>query len=186
MPTPRRVLIPLADGCEEIEAVTLIDILRRGGVEVVAAGLAGGTVTASRGVKLVPDIDFGHALGQDFDMVVLPGGAGGADRLEADARVGELLKKMAGDGKYVAAICAAPKVLASAGLLENRKATSYPGYLDRNPAEGMRYVDEVVVRDGRVLTSRGPGTAMDFALELLELLAGAERRRDVERALQRP
>lgn len=186
MPVPGRVLVPLADGCEEIEAVTLIDILRRGGIEVVAAGLDGNVVTASRGVKLQPDTDLDSALEQDFDMVVLPGGAGGADRLEADPRVGELLRKMANSGKFTAAICAAPKVLARAGLLDGRRATSYPGFLDRNPAKDMQYVDAAVVEDGRIFTSRGPGTAMDFALKLLEVLAGVERRDEVERALQRP
>lgn len=181
-----RVLVPLADGCEEIEAVTVIDILRRAGVEVIVAGLRGGIVTASRGVKIEPDVDLDGALAQDFDMVVLPGGAGGADRLEADPRVRELLRKMADSGRFVAAICAAPKVLAAAGLLEGREATSYPGYLDKHPARDMRYREAAVVQDGRIVTSRGPGTAMDFALKLVEMLVGAERSREVEKTLQRP
>lgn len=185
MPAPKRVLVPLADGCEEIEAVTLIDILRRGGIEVVAAGLDGGIVTASRGVKLEPDTTLDHALEQDFDMVVLPGGAGGADRLESDARIRELLQRMAGADRYVAAICAAPRVLAAAGLLDGRRATSYPGYLDQSPAPGMQYRNDIVVQDGKLLTSRGPGTAMDFALRLVEILAGTEVRGKVEQGLQR-
>lgn len=183
--TPR-VLVPLADGCEEIEAVTIIDILRRGGIHVVAAGLSGELVTASRGVKIEPDTDLDSALEDEYDMVVLPGGGAGADRLEADERVSRLLRRMADSGKYTAAICAAPRVLAAAGLLDGRVATSYPGYLDEHPAAGMRYSQETVVRDGRIITSRGPGTAMDFALELVELLAGGDRRREVEKALQRP
>lgn len=181
-----RVLVPLADGCEEIEAVTIIDILRRGGIDVTAASLDGGVVTASRGVKIEPDTDLDTALQSAYDLIALPGGAGGADRLEADARITATLRKMAEDGRYTTAICAAPKVLAAAGLLDGREATSYPGYLDRKPAEGMRYSEKAVVQDGKVVTSRGPGTAMDFALHLLELLAGRARREEVERALQRP
>lgn len=185
MPAPK-VLVPLADGCEEIEAVTIIDILRRGGVEVTAAGLEGGTVMASRGVKIEPDASLDDALQSDYDMVVLPGGAGGADRLEADPRIAALLKKMADSGKFVTAICAAPKVLAATGLLDGREATSYPGYLDQNPASNMRYSDAAIVQDGKFVTSRGPGTAMDFALKLLELLTDPDRRQEVESALQRP
>jgi 4-methyl-5(b-hydroxyethyl)-thiazole monophosphate biosynthesis len=181
-----RVLVPLADGCEEIEAVTIIDILRRGGVEVTVASLDGGTVTASRGVKIEPDTGLDAALQSEYDMIALPGGAAGADRLEADPRIAALLRRMADSGKFTTAICAAPKVLAAAGLLDGLEATSYPGYLDRKPAPGMRYSEVAVVQDGKVVTSRGPGTAMDFALTLLDLLAGPDRRGEVEAALQRP
>lgn len=180
-----RVLVPLADGCEEIEAVTIIDILRRGGVEVTAASLEGGTVKASRGVKIEPDASLDDALKTDYDLIALPGGAGGADRLEADPRIAGLLRKMAESGKFTTAICAAPKVLAAAGLLDGLEATSYPGYLDAHPAANMRYSNAAVVQDGKVITSRGPGTAMDFALKLLEILVDADRRQQVEAALQR-
>jgi len=184
MTTPR-ALVPLADGCEELEAVTIIDILRRGGVDVTVASLTGETITASRSVRIEPDTGLDNALADDYDIVVLPGGGGGADRLEADSRIRELLVKMADSGKFVAAICAAPKVLAAAGLLENRTATSYPGYIDTNPAKGMRYSEDAVVQDGKLITSRGPGTAMDFALKLVEQLVSADRSREVEKALQR-
>ena len=180
-----QVLVPLADGCEEIEAVTIIDILRRAGIGVTVAGLDGGTVTASRGVRIEPDMDLETALQATYEMVVLPGGAGGADRLGADERIKALLLQMADSGRFTAAICAAPKVLAAAGLLDNRTATSYPGFIDADPAPGMTYSTEAVVQDGSVITSRGPGTAMDFALKLVEQLAGAERSREVEKALQR-
>lgn len=186
MQSPPLVLVPLAEGCEELEAVTIIDILRRGGIEVVVASLDGGTVRASRGVRIEPDMSLDAALARDFDMIALPGGGGGADRLEADSRIRELLKRMAASGKFVAAICAAPKVLAGAGLLDGRTATSYPGYLDTSPAPGMEYSAAAVVQDGKLVTSRGPGTAMDFGLKLLELLAGVARRDEVEQGLQRP
>src|SRR5262245_45668197 len=113
-----RVLVPLAEGCEELEAVTIIDILRRAGIEVVTAGLASGPVRASRGVVLVPDTLLDQVLSQEFDMIVLPGGKGGADRLAEDERVRDLLLRAFEQGKYIAAICAAPRVLAESGLLK--------------------------------------------------------------------
>lgn len=179
-----KVLVPLAEGCEELEAVTIIDLLRRAGIEVVTAGLKPGIVTASRGVQLVPDFTLDVALRDEYDMVVLPGGMPGATNLKADARVVGLLKKMASAGQYTAAICAAPMVLAEAGVLDGRRATSFPGFLDGLP--GVILSDDPVVQDGKVLTSRGPGTAMDFALMLVEVLAGAEKRQQVEAALVRP
>src|SRR5262245_28668000 len=182
--TMPRVLVPLAEGCEELEAGTIIDILRRGGMEVVAAGLAPGPVTASRGVVLMPDTLLDTVISQDFDMIVLPGGSGGADRLAADPRIRDLLVNAAERGRYTAAICAAPRVLAEAGLLSGRRATAFPGILD--PAGGAVLTHAPVVQDGTVVTSRGPGTAMDFALELVRLLLGDRARDDVEAPLQRP
>lgn len=179
-----KVLVPLAEGCEEIEAVTIIDLLRRAGIDVVVAGLKAGIVTASRGVQLVPDVTLDVALQHDYDMVVLPGGMPGAANLKDDARMIALLKKMAAAGQYTAAICAAPMVLAEAGLLDGKQATSYPGFLDAIP--GVTLSAAAVVQDGKVLTSRGPGTAMDFALALIEVLSGAEKRQQVESALLRP
>lgn len=180
------VLVPLAQGCEELEAVTVIDLLRRAGITVDTAGLDGQPVRASRGTVLVPDITLDEALGRDYDMIVLPGGLPGADYLKDDARVIELVRRMAGQGRYTAAICAAPRVLARAGLLDGRRATSFPGALDVASIPGIEYTDCPVERDGTVITSRGPGTAMDFALELIELLTGREQRDKVEAALQRP
>jgi 4-methyl-5(b-hydroxyethyl)-thiazole monophosphate biosynthesis len=176
------VLVPLAQGCEELEAVTIIDLLVRAGVKVTSAGLDDQPVRASRGTVLVPDTDLDTALQQDYDMVVLPGGLPGADHLNNDPRIHSLLKHMAAEDRYTAAICAAPKVLASAGLLDGKKATSYPGVLD---ALGMSAEPEAVVFDGSVITSRGPGTAMDFALALIETLVGKDKRDDVEKSLAR-
>ena len=176
-------LVPLAQGCEELEAVTLIDLFRRAGVTVTVAGLEAGPVTASRGVVLLPETTLDAVLDQDFDLVALPGGLGGAQRLEADRRIAALLRRMTEQGHYVAAICAAPKVLASAGLLDGREATAYPGILDGQT--DLRLSSAAVVRDGTFITSRGPGTAMDFALSLIELLCGQTKRDEVESALQR-
>ncbi len=181
MPT---VLVPLARGCEELEAVTIIDLLRRAEIKVVVAGLEAGPVTASRGVVLLPEVTLAEVLEQDFDMIVLPGGLGGAERLEEDPRIIGLLQRMAGQGRYTAAICAAPKVLAAAGLLQGREATAYPGILDK--LSDLKLSSAAVVQDGQVITSRGPGTAMDFALTLITLLCGRDKRNTVEAALQRP
>jgi 4-methyl-5(b-hydroxyethyl)-thiazole monophosphate biosynthesis len=180
-----RVLVPLAQGCEELEAVTIIDLLRRAKIEVVTAGLNDEPVVASRGVRLIPDISIDDAIDQNFDMIVLPGGLPGAEHLENDTRIKSLLKKMANDEKYTAAICAAPKVLANAGILSNKKATSYPGFLENLDLPDTDLKTDPVVIDGNVITSRGPGTAMDFALALIETLSGKDKRDEVEKALVR-
>ena len=180
-----RVLIPLAQGCEELEAVTIIDLLRRAGIEVIVAGLDEQPVTASRGVVLLPDTDLEQVLDDEFDMLVLPGGLPGADNLDQDPRIHKLLQGMQRKGKYTAAICAAPKVLANAGLLAEKQATSYPGFIDAMDLPSTRVLEQAVVIDGKVITSRGPGTAMDFALALIGELAGPEIRDSVETSLVR-
>ena len=179
------VLVPLAQGCEELEAVTVVDLLRRAGINVVTAGLDTQPVHASRGVVLIPDMTLEQALQDEYDMVVLPGGLPGADHLGEDERIIGLLREMATDDKYTAAICAAPRVLARAGLLEGKRATSYPGALETAAIPGLDYSEQAVVTDGKVVTSRGPGTAMDFALHLIELLEGKSTRDTVEAGLQR-
>ncbi len=180
-----RVLIPLAQGCEELEAVTIIDLMRRAGIEVVTAGLDDRLVAASRGVRLMPDVQLDEVIDQEFDMLVLPGGLPGADNLDGDTRIHALLNKMADSGRYTAAICAAPKVLGHAGLLNGKVATGYPGVLDSMVLPTTEVSRDAVVVDGRVVTSRGPGTAMDFAMILIALLLGEEKRREVEQALVR-
>ena len=181
-----RVLMPLAEGFEEIEAVTVVDLLRRAGIEVHTAALARRDVTGSHGITVVADIGLDDAAAADYDMIVLPGGMPGADHLKKDARVVALLQQFARTGRYTAAICAAPGVLAHAGLLEGRAATSYPGFLKPDSAPGIRLREDAVVIDGKVVTSRGPGTAVPFALSLIELLAGTTARRAVQERLQLP
>lgn len=183
----KKVLVPLAQGCEELEAVTIIDLLVRAGIEVVTASLdSERIVTASRGVQLVAQTALDDVMQESFDLIVLPGGLPGADYLQQDSRIAHLLKNTAKQGGLIGAICAAPKVLVSAGLLDNRKATSFPGVIDVQPAENMQYLDQPVVEDGQIITSKGPGTAMDFALTLIERLAGTAKRQEVEKGLQRP
>ncbi|WP_070989548.1 DJ-1 family glyoxalase III [Halofilum ochraceum] len=177
-----RILIPIASGCEELEAVTLIDLFRRAEFEVVTAGLEEGPVTCSRGVVLVPDTTLAMVAAESFDAIVLPGGGPGADRLREDERLIDMLNRhREGDG-WLGAICAAPGVLAAHNLLGPGPVTAFPGALE---PYGIESSDAPIEIDGHVATSRGPGTAMDFALELIERLDSRERRREVEARLQR-
>ncbi len=185
------VLIPIAEGCEELEAVTIIDLLRRAEIHVTTASLNDPgdnslkvkPVTASRGVVLIPDTTLDEAMTHDFDMIVLPGGLPGADHLDNDPRIHQLLKKMANEDKYTAAICAAPKILANAKLLEGKTATSYPGFIEKMDLENTQVIEDAVVHDGKVITSRGPGTAMVFSLALIEILTNKEKRDEVASGL---
>ena len=177
-----RVLVPLAPGAEELEAVTVIDLLRRAGFTVVVAGLDDGPVRCSRGVVIVPDQPLAQVLNEDFDLIVLPGGLPGADHLRDDARVQSLLLRQSDAGRLLGAICAAPKALARAGLLKGRRVTAYTGALDES---GTPSTGAAVEIDAGVITGRGPGVAMDFALTLIEHLAGSEARARVEGPLLR-
>jgi protein deglycase len=179
----KNVLVLFADGSEELEAVTVVNILRRAGVSVTLAGLDGGALRGSRGVMLMPDNTLDAVLHEDFDMIVLPGGQPGTNHLKADTRVLKLVQRMSQQDKYVTAICAAPSVLATAGLLDSKQATSFPGAL--TPFPKVKQQNAAIVEDGKIITSRGPGTAMDFALTLVERLAGSAKRQEVEAGLQR-
>ena len=181
-----KVLVPLAEGFEEIEAVTIVDLLRRAGIEVCTASLAGREVTGSHGIAVMADARLDEVDAGDCDMIVLPGGMPGTTHLKSDPRVARLLRQFAESGRYTAAICAAPSVLAHAGLLEGRRATSFPGFLTPGSAPGIRLSEDAVVVDGKVATSRGPGTAVPFGLALIELLEGPEARREVQDRLQLP
>lgn len=177
------VLVPLAPGFEELEAITIIDLLVRAEINVISAGLVNAPIKASRGAVLIPDMTLDDALEQEFDMVVLPGGQPGADHLNDDPRIQKLLIDMANNGKHTAAVCAAPKVLANLGLLDGKTATSYPGTLEKMALKNIKIVQQSVVVDGNVITSRGPGTAMEFALTLIEILVGRAKRDEVAKGL---
>ncbi len=180
-----RVLVPLAIGFEDLEAITVVDLLRRANIDVVTAGLTSGSIKGSRGTVIVPDTTLDEALKNSYDMVVLPGGQPGATHLENDERITRLITEMSAKKSYIAAVCAAPKVLATAGILNARNATCYPGALDTQQFPDIRLKDDDVVVDGTVITSRGPGTTMDFALQLIELLSGKAKRDEVEKGLVR-
>lgn len=169
-----RILVPLAEGFEEIEAICVIDILRRADVEVVTAGLMKGLVEGSHKIKMLPDTTLEKIDYRDFDGLVLSGGAPGFVNLGNDERILNMAREMDRAGKLVAAICAAPSVLIKAGVLQGRRATVSPSGKAQVEACAHFSEDRVEV-DGNLVTSRSPGTALEFALKLAEILAGKEK-----------
>lgn len=165
----KTALVLLAEGFEEIEAVTIVDVLRRGQVHVTTASLAGKHVRGSHDITIESDTLLDRVSMDSFDALVLPGGPA-AKTLREEPRVQDVIRRANEQGKLVAAVCAAPIALEAAGVLEGKRATSYPG----NPLPSATFVDESVVEDGNIVTSRGPATAMAFALKLVERLSGHE------------
>jgi 4-methyl-5(b-hydroxyethyl)-thiazole monophosphate biosynthesis len=160
-----RALVILAEGFEEIEAITIVDVLRRGGVAVTTAALSGKHPRGSHDIAVEADVTLSGPRISDYDALVLPGGPG-SQHLREDPHVQALIKEAAGAGKIVAAICAAPTALEAAGVLHGKRATCYPG----SSIPSAEFVDAPVVEDGNIITSRGPATAMAFALKLVERL----------------
>ena len=176
-----RVAVILADGFEEVEAIAIIDVLRRAEITTVIAGLHDGPMISAHQVKVVPDTVIDTVKADDFEMIVLPGGQPGSDNLNADLRVQKLIKEFSVKGKLIGAICAAPYVLANAGVLAGKHATSYPSY--KNKLGGAVYEETPVVTDGNILTSRGAGTALLFGLAIVEQLAGKEKAQKIKEAM---
>ena len=166
------VYVFLADGFEEIEALTPVDVLRRAGFEVKTVGVTGKTVTGSHGIPVVCDIEIAEAVKSDIKAVVLPGGLPGTTNLEASATVQEFIDYADSTGAVVAAICAAPSVLGHKGLLKGRRATCYTGF--ENELLGATATGEPAVCDGNIVTGRGAGAAFDFAFALLDTLTGSD------------
>lgn len=179
----KRALIAVADGSEDLECVTLIDVLRRAEIEVVLASIEDSRmITCARGTRLTADAMLLDVLAQDFDLIVLPGGMPGAQRLADFEPLAERVRKQAKAGELFAAICAAPAVaLQHYGVLRQRRMTCYPSFSDR--LSGCSFVDEPVVVDGNCITSQGPGTALAFALTLVEQLVGRSTRNEVAKAM---
>jgi 4-methyl-5(b-hydroxyethyl)-thiazole monophosphate biosynthesis len=175
-----RILVPLAEGFEEIEAINVIDILRRADVEVVTAGLKDGLVEGAHKVRVMPDTSLDKIDFKDFHGLVLPGGAPGFINLGNDERILNMAREMDRAGKVVAAICAAPSVLIKAGVLQGRRATVHPSGKKEVQACAKFSEDRVVV-DKNLITSRTPGTALEFALKLVEVLAGKEKMQQVKK-----
>jgi protein deglycase len=167
-----RVCVLLAPGFEEIEAITVIDVLRRADIETITLGVDGPVVEGSHGIRVQADATLGDVAEGKWDAVVLPGGMPGSARLRDDARVQALLVRQRAAGGKLAAICAAPIALSAAGVLAEKKATSYPAF--ESQLRCAAYLTDRVVVDGDVTTSRGVGTALPFALSLVEQLRGAE------------
>ena len=169
-------LVPLAEGFEEIEAVSLIDIMRRGGIEVTVAYLEGefasDLVAGANGITVQAETSIKNVIADDFDIIVLPGGWGGTNKLAEDHIVQDLLKNFQAKDKYIGAICAAPYALHKAGVL-SQKYTCYPSVEEQMGGRG--YTDrEKVVIEGKMMTSRGPGTAICFGLAIIKELVGTE------------
>jgi len=165
-----KVLIPLADGFEEIEALAVVDVLRRASIDVVLAGLRTGQVVSVRKVNVIPDDSIDNLKADDFDMIILPGGQPGTTNLNSDKRIKRLLKEFSAANKLIGAICAATTILAENGLIKGKRVTAYPTYSDK--LDGAHYENKAVVSDGNIITSQGPGTAVDFALAIVARLSG--------------
>lgn len=176
----KKVAVLLADGFEEVEAITAVDFLRRAGIEVILTSIAELKVTGSHDVVILADTTL-DALSDDLDGIILPGGMPGGSNLAQSKALIALIGKMNKSNKLLAAICAAPAlVLGKSGLLEGRKFTCYPGF--ENEISGANFSTESVVLDGNILTSRGPGTAAEFAIAIIEYLLGIDAANTVKKS----
>lgn len=178
----KRVSVFLADGFEEIEGLTVVDLLRRAGVIVTTVSVTGESlIHGAHGINVQADKLFDEVNYEEQDMAVLPGGMPGTLHLGEHEGVKAVLEQFYGAGKYIAAICAAPSVLGKYGMLKGRKATSYPGF--EEALVGAEYVYDSVAVDDFVITSRGMGTAIDFSLVLIEKLIDAQKAEELKKAI---
>ena len=177
-----KALVPIANGCEEMEAVIIIDTLRRAQWEVTAAGLDADPVEAAHRTKLVPDTTWDQVDPADFDILLTPGGFGGTMALAGHEGVLRAVREFDAAGKWIASICASPLVLHAAGILEGKRFACYPGVEKELPPD-VQPVDETVVVDGHLVTSQGPGTAFEFALTLIEQCSGPDAANAVRKGL---
>ncbi len=178
----KKVLVPIADGSEEIEAVCIIDVLRRAEASVTVASVDKLQVTASRGVKLVADQFIADCVNNTYDLIALPGGMPGAEHLRDSKELEILLKRQQQQGGWYGAICASPAVvLQHHGLLTQRHATCHPTFVHQ--LENTDAVESRVVVDGSCITSRGPGTALEFSLKLVALLYGEQKAKEISEAM---
>uniref|UniRef100_A0A069DQN1 Putative transcriptional regulator dj-1 n=1 Tax=Panstrongylus megistus TaxID=65343 RepID=A0A069DQN1_9HEMI len=180
----KSALVLVAEGSEEMECIISVDVLRRGGVDVTLAGLKGNEPTkCSRDVVIVPDKSMEEAIKcGPYDAIVLPGGLEGSKSFAASSTLGNLLKEQEKCGKIVAAICAAPTALKAHGIGLGKRVTCYPG-LEKELVDSYKYSEDKVVVDGNIITSRGPGTAFDFGLTLVEQLVGSDTSTSVKKGL---
>lgn len=181
----KKVIVPFTAGVEEIELVAIVDILRRADLEVTLASFDGKPVTGRSNIVIHADDSLQNTASQHWDMLVLPGGLPNADLLAQDPIVRALTTRIANDGQYVAAICAAPKALASYGLLANKRVTSHPSVQQaiEQLEPSASYVENAVVHDGNIITSRGAGTAVAFALTLVAVLTSKETSDSIQAAI---
>jgi len=176
----KKVLVAVADGIEELEAVTVIDILRRAGADVTIASVSSNQITASRRVRITADAVISDCIDKTYDLIVLPGGMPGAEHLRDSKELAKMLKEQAEAGRLYAAICASPAVvLKHHGLLKGRRATCYPAMSSNLDI----WDDTKVVVDGNCITSQGPATAMEFALKLVELLVSPKKASEIAKVV---
>ncbi len=181
----RKVLVPVAQGTEEMEAITIIDVLRRSGTKVVVASVDELTIKASQGTEFKAEKLIKECMDEQFDLIVLPGGIPGAMNLRDSKELEILLKKQAQQNKLYGAICASPAVvLHHHGLVTPGNVTCHPGFVDQ--IDNGNIVESNVVVDGNCITSRGAGTACDFALKLVELLYSEDKKKQVMKGLALP
>ncbi|BCE02828.1 DJ-1 family glyoxalase III [Marinicellulosiphila megalodicopiae] len=185
MSTNMTVLIPLAPGFEELEMVSIQDLCVRAGFEVVLAATNKKNVQGARGLNVVAHTHIDDVIDQDFDAIILPGGLPGADHLRDNHSLKTLLLKQHNAEKLIGAICAAPKVLIQHGIIESQSFTAFPNSQNEFTHLGSQQLNLPIVQNGHVITSRGPGTAMDFALYVIEKLTTLSHRLDVETKLVR-
>ena len=167
-----KIIIPISNGFEEIEAITIIDVCRRANIEVTIAGVEDLEIIGAHGIKIISDTNIENISSDDFDMIVLPGGLPNAYTLAENKNVQSLLKEFKEKNKKIGAICAAPYALHTAGVL-NENFTCYPSFEQKIKLDGYHSKDSVVI-DSNVITSRGPATAMSFALEIVNILCEEE------------
>jgi len=177
-----KVMVPLAQGLEEIEAVTIIDVLRRAGLTVHTASLEPGPVEGSHGITLEADYTLSELKASDYECLALPGGMPGSENLSKSAALADWIRDIHGRGGYLAAVCAAPMVLGGAGVLKGRTVTCYPGF--ETYCTGAAITGAPVEVDGAIITGRGAGCALPFALELAGLLAGQEKKKELVSSMQ--
>ncbi len=177
-----KVVLFLADGFEEVEALTVVDVLRRGNVDVLTMSINNKIeVIGKSGIKVFADNVFDKKTVLESKMIVLPGGGDGTENLKNSKDIIDIIKYFSDNGKNISAICAAPSVLGINGILKEYKAVCYPGF--EKFLEGAQIIDENVVCDRNIITSKGPGTAMDFALAILKALKGDETEKNVRAGL---
>ena len=177
-----KALVFIASGFEEIELTSVVDILRRCNIEVIIAGLKRGVIEGAHGIKITSDKSADKVNLKIFDAVIVVGGPPGTENLQRDKRVRTALKKSADFGKITAAICAAPSILSDIGLLKGKTCTIYPGMEKELKRGGGKFKDESsVVVDGKIITSRGPATAIPFALKIAEKLVDLKTVRNVKK-----
>ncbi len=176
----KKAIVPLADGLEEIEAITIIDILRRAKIEITTAGLTNNSILGSHNIKIESDTTIDKIDSDNFDIIVLPGGMPGTINLMNNQKVIQLIQDMNNSNKIIGAICAAPMVLYHAGILDNKKFTMHPGVIGKIPLSPL---PDQIMEDGNIITGQASGAAVLFSLKLVEKICGSPVKQEVNKGV---